>query len=94
MTIRMAKLICSSTDNDPLQHVIRFFVSSLCIIFMLPCLASDRYVPGSAVPKTFDSFAKPFNEGPANQGPLVPLKRKVRIDPNVRVQLNPNGCQS
>ena len=27
---------------------------------MLPCFASDRYVPGSAVPESFDSFAKPF----------------------------------
>ena len=27
---------------------------------MLPCFASDRYVPGSAVPEDFESFAEPF----------------------------------
>ena len=27
---------------------------------MLPCFASDRYVPGSAVPGSFESFAEPF----------------------------------
>ena len=60
MTIRRTKLTCSSSDNDQLQHVIRLCVSSLCIIFMLPCLASDRYIPGSTVPANFESFAEPF----------------------------------
>ena len=27
---------------------------------MLPCLASDRYIPGSTVPANFESFAEPF----------------------------------
>ena len=27
---------------------------------MLPCFASDRYVPGSVVPEDFESFAEPF----------------------------------
>ncbi len=60
MTIRRAKLTCLSSDNDQLQHFIRFCASSLCIVYTLPCLASDRYVPGSAVPENFESFAEPF----------------------------------
>lgn len=60
MTIWSAKRTRSSYGRNQMQHAIRFFVSSLCMIFMLPCFASDRYVPGSAVPGSFESFAEPF----------------------------------